>query len=112
MLLWALRARLRIGSPVRELARLELGIDSTLCVRDLIALRVRDLRPGHQVAMRAVVMQRKTPRPVQFEIAHAARDTLQAWIEQVRLMPEGFLFSPGCTFRCTQGPGSAPGSSA
>ena len=40
--------------------------------RDLVALKVRDLYHGDQVASRAVVMQHKTGRPVQFEIAAGA----------------------------------------
>lgn len=36
---------------------------------DLVALKVRDVCHGYQIAMRAVVMQHKTQRPVQFEIA-------------------------------------------
>jgi len=47
---------------------------------------------GDQVAARAIVMQRKTQRPAQFEITAATRDALQAWIKQARLKPESFLF--------------------
>jgi hypothetical protein len=34
---------------------------------------------GDQLARRAIVMQHKTQRPVQFEITQATRDALQAW---------------------------------
>jgi hypothetical protein len=45
-----------------------LGIDSKLEACDLVALRVRDVCQGNRVPARAIVLQRKTQRPVQFEI--------------------------------------------
>ena len=66
--IWALRVRLQMEGRVRELALLNLGIDSKLRGCDLVALKVRDVCHGDQVASRAVVMQHKTQRPVQFEI--------------------------------------------
>jgi integrase len=44
------------------------------------------------VASRAMVMQHKTQRPVQFEITPAAREAVQAWIKQAKLKSEDFLF--------------------
>jgi len=64
---WALRVRLQMEKRARELALLNLGIDSKLRGCDLVALKVRDVCHGEQVASRAVVMQHKTRRPVQFE---------------------------------------------
>jgi hypothetical protein len=69
--IWALRVRLQMESRVRELALFNLGIDSKLRGCDLVALRVRDVCHGDQVAARAIVMQHKTQRPVQFEITQA-----------------------------------------
>lgn len=77
---------------MRELALLNLGIDSKLRGCDLVALKVRDVCHGDQVATRAIVMQHKTQRPVQFEITHATRDAIQAWIGRAGLEPEDFLF--------------------
>ena len=59
--IWALRIRLRMEGRVRELALFNLGIDSKLRGCDLVALRVRDLCHGDQVASRTIVMQHKTP---------------------------------------------------
>ncbi len=78
--IWALRIRLQMEHRVRELALFNLGIDSKLRGCDLVALRVRDICHGEQVATRAIVMQHKTQRPVQFEITPAIRDVQQAWI--------------------------------
>ena len=77
---------------MRELALFNLGIDSKLRGCNLAALKVRDVCHGDQVATRAVVMQHKTQRPVQFETTQAARDALQAWIKLAGLKPEDFLF--------------------
>jgi integrase len=90
--IWALRVRLQMEARVRELALINLGIDSKLRGCDLVALKVRDVCHGDQVATRAVVMQHETRRPVQFEITPATRDALQAWIKQAGLKSEDFLF--------------------
>ena len=90
--IWALRVRLQMEKRVRELALFNLGIDSKLRGCDLVSLKVRDVCHGEQVSTRAVVMQHKTQRPVQFEITQTTRDALQAWIKQAGLQPEDFLF--------------------
>lgn len=90
--IWALRVRLQMEHRTRELALFNLGIDSKLRGCDLVALKVRDVCHGDQVASRAVVMQHKTQRPVQFEITCATRDALQKWIEAASLRSEDFLF--------------------
>jgi hypothetical protein len=108
--IWALRVRLQMEGRVRERAHFNLGIDSKLRGCDLVALRVRDVCHGNQVATRAIVMQHKTQRPVQFEITQATRDALQAWIKHVALKPAGFLFSAGCTTRRISAPASTPAS--
>jgi site-specific recombinase XerC len=77
---------------VRELALFNLGIDSKLRGCDLVALRVRDVCHGDEVATRAIVMQHKTQRPVQFEITLATRDAVQKWIKPAGLKSDDFLF--------------------
>jgi integrase len=77
---------------VRELALFNLGIDSKLRGCDLVALKVRDVCHGEQVAARAIVLQHKTQRPVQFEITAATREVLAAWIKQAGLRSDDFLF--------------------
>ena len=64
--IWALRVRFQMENRVHDLALFNLGIDSKLRGRDLVALKVRDACHGDQVATRAIVMQHKTQRPVQF----------------------------------------------
>jgi site-specific recombinase XerD len=57
-----------------------------------VRLRVRDVCQGSTVAARAIVMQQKTERPVQFEITAPTRDAVAAWIERAHLCSEDYLF--------------------
>ncbi len=86
--IWAIRIRLQIQGRVRELALFDLGIDSKLRACDLVSLRVRDVCHGDRVAARAIVLQRKTQRPVQFEITPSTREAVEAWIKQAGLNPK------------------------
>ena len=90
--IWAIRIRLQIGNRVRELALFNLAVDSKLRSCDLVKLRVRDVMQGERVATRAVVMQQKTQRPVQFEITEQTREALVIWIRDQRLRGDQFLF--------------------
>lgn len=90
--IWALRVRLQMENRVRELALFNLGIDSKLRGCDLVGLKVRDICHGDQVAARAMVMQQKTQRPVQFEITPATREAVQKWIKQAGLKSDDFVF--------------------
>lgn len=74
--IWALRVRLQMEGRAWELALFNLGIDSKLRACDLVSLKVRDICHGDQTAARAMVMQHKTQRPVQFEITQADRQSL------------------------------------
>jgi hypothetical protein len=69
-------------SRVRELALFDLGTDSKRRGCDRVSLKVRDIGHGDRVAARAVAMQHKTQRQVQFAITPASRDAAQKWIEQ------------------------------
>ncbi len=90
--IWAIRVRLQLGTNLRDLALFDLAIDSKLRGCDLVKLRVRDVAHGDQVASRAMVMQQKTQRPVQFEITEQTRDALKNWIGAAKLRSESFLF--------------------
>ena len=81
-----------MANRVRELALFNIGIDSKLRGCDLVRLRMRDVCHGEQVATRAIVMQQKTQRPVQFEITQGTPEALQAWTRQAELRSDDFLF--------------------
>ena len=77
--IWAIRVRLQVFCRTRELALFDLGIDSKLRACDLLKLKVRDVCHGERVAARAIVVQQKTSRPVQFEITESTRTALADW---------------------------------
>jgi integrase len=90
--IWAIRVRLQIYSRTRELALFDLGIDSKLRACDLVKLRVRDISHGERIATRAIVLQKKTSKPVQFEITEPTRLALNDWIKLSRLRSDDYLF--------------------
>ncbi|TFW07276.1 integrase [Oxalobacteraceae bacterium OM1] len=89
---WAIRIRLQLAHRVRDLALFNLAIDSKLRGCDLVRLQVADVMQGGTVLRRAVVLQQKTGRPVQFEITEQTRQAIVDWIAQVQLKPNGYLF--------------------
>mgnify|MGYP003503053743 FL=1 len=90
--IWAIRVRLQLAERARDLALFDLAIDSKLRACDLTKLRVRDIAHGEHVSSRAIVMQQKTHRPVQFEITEPTRTALEVWMHQANLRNEDFLF--------------------
>lgn len=74
------RARLQLERHVRDLALSNLAIDSRLCVCDLVALRVDDVTPNGYAIDRANVRQRKTGRPVRFELTEVTRQALDDYL--------------------------------
>src|SRR5438046_971546 len=90
--IWAIRIRLQLHHRARELALYNLAIDSKLRGCDLVRLRVHDVVQGGHVAARAIVMQKKTQRPVQFEITDQTREAVAAWIKEAHRKPEQVLF--------------------
>ncbi|WP_368649505.1 tyrosine-type recombinase/integrase [Castellaniella ginsengisoli] len=90
--IWAIRIRLQLSEKVRDLALFNLAIDSKLRGCDLVSLRVCDISKGKSIYPRAIVMQRKTHRPVQFEITELTRQSVAAWIDLARLASDAYLF--------------------
>jgi integrase len=90
--IWAIRIHLQSVHQVRGLAMFNLAIDSKLRGCDLVNLRVRDISHGNQLLPRAMVVQQKTQRPVQFELTEPTRSAVGAWIAKAHLKPEEYLF--------------------
>ena len=90
--IWAIRVRLQLGKKTRDLALFNLAIDSKLRGCDLVNLRVADVARGGVISSRAVVLQRKTGRPVQFEITQLTRESVAAWIAAADIRPGDYLF--------------------
>ena len=89
--IWAIRIRLQIDKRHRDLALFNLAIDSKLRACDLLKLRVSDVSNGGRVGSRAMIMQLKTQRPVQFEITVQTRETISDWIQRANLGTAAFL---------------------
>lgn len=98
--IWGIRQRFQQKPRKREIAMFDLGIDSKLRGCDLLGLRVRDISTGDHVASRAIVMKRKTHRPVQFEITPNTREAVTSWIKQAGLRSDDHLF-PSRSHRST-----------
>jgi len=79
---WAIRFWLEQEQRLRDRALFDLAIDSKLRGCDLVRVRIGDLVSGGQLRERALIIQRKTGRPVQFEILEPAKSTLLAWLER------------------------------
>lgn len=80
--IWSIRVRLQLANRTRDLALFNLAIDSKLRGCDLVALRVKDLGDSGHISSRAIVMQQKTKRPVQFEMTEGTRQAFLDWIRK------------------------------
>jgi integrase len=79
---WAIRFFLDQRRRLRDRALFDLALDSKLRGRDVVRMKIGDVVSGGQVRSRAIVVQRKTGRPVQFELLADARASLLAWLER------------------------------
>jgi integrase len=89
---WGIRIRLQVATRLRDLALFDLALDSKLRGCDLVALKVSDLVSGASVRSRVMIVQRKTGRPVQFEVTEQTRRSIASWIEKKRLGGNDWLF--------------------
>jgi integrase len=78
--IWAIRFHLDREHRLRDRALFDLAIDSKLRGCDLVKIKIGDLVTGGELRTRAMVIQQKTNRPVQFEIMSDARGSLLAWL--------------------------------
>jgi len=76
----------------RDLALFNLAIDSKLRACDLVKLRIDEVSSGRMVRDRATVIQKKTGRPVQFEITEQTRASLEVWLRILRATGSRNLF--------------------
>lgn len=76
----------RPSSPERQLraksrpTRGNVAIDSKLRGCDVVALKVDDVAPGGYSAARATVRQKKTGRPVKFELTESTRQAIDDYL--------------------------------
>jgi integrase len=79
---WKVRFHLEREQNLRDLALFDLAIDSKLRGCDVVAIRIGDVVGSGKVKARAMVVQKKTGRPVQFELTEPARNSLTNWLER------------------------------
>jgi len=89
---WAIRTRLQIADRKRDLALFNTAIDSKLRGCDVVSLRVEDVAPHGYAIDRATIRQRKTGRPVKFELTEQTRQAIDTLLAASRLAPTDYLF--------------------
>jgi integrase len=89
---WAIRVRLQLQQRARDLALFNLAIDSKLRGCDLVRLQVDDVCASGRVRDGATIVQKKTGRPVQFEITEQTRGSIRAWLPEVEAANGQYLF--------------------
>ena len=75
------------------MAMFNLAIDSKLRGCDVVALRVEDVAPSGYAVDRATVRQKKTGRPVRFELTEQTRQAVNDYIKAAGKKPGEYLFS-------------------
>src|SRR5262249_2011112 len=90
---WAIRTRLMVEERTRDLAMFNLAIDSKLRGCDVVALKVDDIAPNGYTIDRATVRQRKTGRPVKFELTDQTRQAVEDYLKAAAKKPGDFLFT-------------------
>ena len=64
----------------RDLALFNLAVDSKLRGCDIVAIRVNDVAPNGYAVDRATVRQRKTGRPVRFDLTDQTRQAIDGFL--------------------------------
>ena len=90
---WSIRTKLQIEGRARDLAMFNLAIDSKLRGCDVVAIRVEDVAAGGYTADRATVRQKKTGRPVRFELSEQTRQAVDDYLRSTGKRPGEFLFT-------------------
>lgn len=89
---WAIRFLLDREGHLRDRALFDLAIDSKLRGCDIVKVRIGDVTSGGRVKNRAIVIQKKTGRPVQFELLGPAQASMLAWLERRGGSLDDFVF--------------------
>jgi integrase len=90
---WAIRTKLQIDGRTRDLAMFNLAIDSKLRGCDVVAIKVGDVAASGYTADRATVRQKKTGRPVRFELGEQTRQAVDDYLKVANKKPDDFLFT-------------------
>jgi integrase len=91
---WSIRTKLQMEGLKRDLALFNLAIDSKLRGCDVVCVRVDDVAPNGYALDRATIRQKKTGRPVRFELTDQTRQAIDEYLRLTGLRPGQLLF-PG-----------------
>jgi integrase len=75
------------------LALFNLAIDSKLRGCDVVNLKVNDVAPHGYTIDRTTVRQKKTGRPVKFEITEQTRQAIDNYLKTKKKVPNDYLFT-------------------
>jgi integrase len=90
---WSIRTKLQVEGRTRDLALFNIAIDSKLRGCDVVALKVDDIAPSGYAADRASVHQKKTGRPVKFELTESTRQAVDDYLRATGKKPGDLLFT-------------------
>ncbi len=90
---WSIRAKLQMADRTRDLALFNLALDSKLRGGDVFAVRVDDVAPSGYAMDRATIRQKKTGRPVRFELTDQTRSAVDDYLRLTGRKPGQFLFA-------------------
>jgi integrase len=90
---WSIRTKLQIEGRKRDLALFNLAIDSKLRGCDVVAVRVDDVAPSGYAMDRATIRQKKTGKPVRFELTDQTRMAIDEHLRLTGRKPGQILFA-------------------
>lgn len=90
---WSIRTKLQIDGKKRDLALFNLAIDSKLRGCDVVAVRADDVAPSGYAMDRATIRQKKTGRPVRFELTDQTRAAIYEYLRLTGRKAGQFLFA-------------------
>ena len=90
---WSIRTKLQVDGRKRDLALFNLAIDSKLRGCDVVSVKVEDVAPGGYAVDRATVRQKKTGRPVKFELTEHTRQAIDDYLKSAHRQPCDYIFT-------------------
>jgi len=90
---WSIPSKLQMADRKRDLALFNLAIDSKLRGCDVVAPKVEDIAPRGYAIERATVRQKKTGRPVRFEVTEQTRQAVDEYLRMANRKQGQFLFA-------------------
>ena len=90
---WSIRRKLQADRHARDLALFNLALDSKLRGCDVVALKVADVAPSGYSVDRATVRQKKTGRPVKFELSETTRETVDEYLRATGKHAGDYVFA-------------------